>query len=77
MPWKHVRKNVLENYAFDYTKKMASLILGNGMIYNHSSDSNVEHVWRDDDEIVVEFIASCTIKKGEELCIDYGENYWI
>jgi SET domain-containing protein len=76
MPWKDAKGNVLGNYCFDYKSGTVSLILGNGMIYNHSSDPNLEHEWMDEGETCVQFKATKPIKRGQELFIDYGEDYW-
>ena len=50
-------------------------ILGYGAIYNHSSKSNAEYSFDPDKKIVV-FTAKRNIKKGEEIFVDYGREYW-
>ena len=75
-PWKDAKGNILGKYVFDYHNKTVALILGNGSIYNHSVDPNVDHVWLDDDQKFVEFYATKDIRKGQELFINYGEEYW-
>lgn len=49
---------------------------GYGSYYNHSEHPNA--FWRDHPSIkAFQFIASCDIKKGDEICVYYGgENYW-
>ena len=50
-------------------------VLGNGMIYNHASDNNIN--WEFNYEnLTFEFSANKDIQAGEELFINYGENYW-
>jgi uncharacterized protein len=50
------------------------LVLGYGMLYNHSSKPNVEYV--QDEPSVMRFLALRTVRPGEELTIDYGEEWW-
>ena len=51
------------------------VIMGYGMMYNHSSDANAE--WEiDDDNRFVRFSATKDIDAGEEIFQDYGEEYW-
>ena len=50
------------------------VIMGYGMMYNHSSDANAE--WEiDDDNRFVRFSATKDIDAGEEIFQDYGEEY--
>lgn len=50
-------------------------VLGNGMIYNHASDNNIN--WEFNYEnLTFEFSANKDIQAGEELFINYGEHYW-
>lgn len=69
----------LKDYWFDagYSRKGADipereLPLGLGAIYNHSDDPNIEH---DYDGPFLIFEATRDIKKGEQLCHDYGDDY--
>jgi len=50
------------------------LVLGYGMLYNHSSNPNVEYV--QDEPSTMMFIALRAVRPGEELTIDYGEEWW-
>ena len=50
------------------------LVLGYGMLYNHSANPNVEYVQGEPDTIV--FRALRDVEPGEELTIDYGEEWW-
>jgi uncharacterized protein len=50
------------------------LVLGHGMLYNHSPDPNVEYVQHDPTTIT--FRAVRKVRPGDELTIDYGEEWW-
>jgi hypothetical protein len=50
------------------------LVLGYGMLYNHSDDPNLFH--RTAGRLTIEFVALRDIEKGEELTHDYGPEYW-
>jgi hypothetical protein len=44
------------------------------MLYNHAADPNVEY--DQDRPDLLRFFALRTIHAGEELTIDYGEEWW-
>jgi hypothetical protein len=50
------------------------LLLGYGMLYNHSDKANCEYV--QDEPRVITFLTTRAVKPGEELTIDYGEEWW-
>lgn len=50
------------------------LVLGHGMLYNHSPDPNVEYV--QDEPSTITFQALHEVQPGDELTIDYGEEWW-
>ena len=50
------------------------LLLGYGMLYNHSYEANCEYV--QDGPQVITFITLRDVEAGEELTIDYGEEWW-
>jgi len=47
-----------------------AVVLGNGMIFNHSSDPNVKTSFNYED-FCFDYTANADIKKGDELTIDY------
>jgi hypothetical protein len=50
------------------------LLLGFGMLYNHSSEPNLEYV--QEEPRVITFIATRPVEPGDELTIDYGQEWW-
>ncbi len=69
-------KGVLADYVFDSerSRNAVVLVLGYGMLYNHSDDPNVEY--EQDAAGVVTFFAARAIAPGEELTISYGREWW-
>jgi uncharacterized protein len=65
----------LGDYVFGTEdEKVVLLILGFGMLYNHSGDANVEYVQDAPDTIT--YVALRDIEAGEELTISYGDEWW-
>jgi hypothetical protein len=65
----------LADYLFESTKEgMFLVVLGFGMLYNHSADPNVDYYQDDGDTL--DFIALRRVERGEELTISYGEEWW-
>jgi SET domain-containing protein len=65
----------MRDYVFDARERgKYLLVLGFGMLYNHSSNPNVIH--RTAGRQLIEFVAIRDIEKGEELTHDYGPDYW-
>ncbi len=70
--------NRLQDYIFTSPdiKGDYLCVLGYGMMYNHSSEPNVE--WKIDSKDIrfIKFTSLRNLKKGEEILHDYGEQYW-
>jgi uncharacterized protein len=64
----------LEDYYFD-AKGKYSLMTGYGIIYNHSEDPNADYVMNLKSR-VCKIKADRTIKKGEEIFISYGDQWF-
>jgi SET domain-containing protein len=65
----------LDDYVYSSVKDGdVLLVLGYGMLYNHSANPNVEYV--QDEPSTISFRALRTVMPGEELTIDYGDRWW-
>ena len=69
-----IEKTVLTHYEFVWNEKTGeeAIILGYGMIYNHSFEPNIKFE-PDYKKKMMIFTALCDIKKGEELCSNYQQ----
>jgi SET domain-containing protein len=65
---------VLEDYYFDANRKDA-LLTGFGSIYNHSNEPNAIYTLNVTKRIAT-FKAARAIRKGEEIFISYGEEWF-
>lgn len=68
------KDKALENYYFDVNGKYA-LLTGFGCIYNHSEDPNADYRYNEKRKLFT-FKAEKTIRKGEEIFISYGEDWF-
>lgn len=64
----------LEDYYFDVKGKYA-VFTGYGSIYNHSDDANADYKINARTKIV-DIRADRTIKKGEEIFVSYGDEWF-
>ena len=66
----------LGDYVFGSAESEDNVVLplGYGMLYNHSYEANCEYV--QDGPEVITFITTRDVEAGEELTIDYGEEWW-
>ena len=65
----------LNDYVFTSVKAGdVLLLLGYGMLYNHSHKPNVEYLQHEPSTIT--FRALRKLRPGDELTIDYGEEWW-
>ncbi len=84
---KLVEQTDLQYYVFDWRdpKKLAlikaedqdlsAIILGYGMLYNHSDKPNA-NFYRDYDAMLLVFSAISDIFTGQEICYDYNVPIW-
>jgi SET domain-containing protein len=68
------KDDIVYDFIFDAGGRSA-LILGYGSLYNHSDNPNVDYVINRRTKIAT-FTAERAIKKGEELFISYGEEWF-
>ena len=68
-------EGVVRNYVFSARQPgKLLLVLGYGMLYNHSAKPNLFH--RSAGRLLIEFVALRDIAVGEELTHNYGDEYW-
>ena len=72
---KNFEKSKIKDYTFKSKFKPDQEVIVFGMcsMYNHSDNYNVAH--NQDPENMI-YRAARDIKKGEELYVNYGDNYW-
>jgi uncharacterized protein len=63
------------NYVFQPHDDHVLVVLGYGMLYNHSGRPNLE--WVQSERTVVTFTAKRDIRQGEELTHDYTRQWWV
>ena len=66
----------LHNYvhASHLNKDKSLIVLGNGSIFNHQDDNNIDFYYINGKNFF-SYITNKDIKKDEEMFINYGENY--
>lgn len=64
----------LEDYYFDVNRKYA-IFTGFGIIYNHSDDANADYKINVKRRLTT-IKAARTIRKGEEIFISYGDEWF-
>ena len=72
---KNFEKSKIKDYTFKskFIPDQEVIVFGMCSMYNHSDNFNVGH--NQDPENMI-YKASRDIKKGEELYVNYGTNYW-
>lgn len=73
--WEYLEKTALKDYYYTWGEDAIAIVVGFGMLYNHSDAPNVIVV-RNFEEQLVELIALCDIKAGEEITHRYGCPPW-
>lgn len=69
------KSNFVERYAFDFDGVQVCTVLGIASLCNHSAEANAE-IEIDDERGTCRLLALRDIKRGEEIFIDYGAEYW-
>ncbi|PLR81392.1 SET domain-containing protein-lysine N-methyltransferase [Bacillus canaveralius] len=66
-----IQKTVLDDYVFEYGKNHTAVVLGYGMLFNHSYKPNATYDINFNNH-TFEFYAYKDIKAGEEILINYN-----
>jgi len=67
----HIEKTLLADYAFEYGINHSAILLGYGMLFNHSYTANATYDINFDNH-TFDFFAYNDIKAGEEITINYN-----
>lgn len=67
----HIEKTLLADYAFEYGANHTAILLGYGMLFNHSYTPNA-HYDINFDNHTFDFYAYTDITAGEEILINYN-----
>jgi len=63
-------------FEIDRDKNEWALVLGYGSLYRHSDKANLDYAYNRLTKQMY-FITNKTVKHGEELSINYGQDYWM
>ena len=72
----YMKYTILEHYLFNTTSGCKLLALGDGSLFNHCRQPNVDYRVDSDKEVIRYSSGHAPIGTGEELCIYYGANLW-
>lgn len=64
----------LAKYDYNYDVNSTFIVFGFGSLYNHNTDYNVDYSLGDDE--LMHYKARCDIQPGEELFVNYGDEYF-
>ncbi|MFD1739789.1 SET domain-containing protein [Bacillus salitolerans] len=67
----HIEKTLLADYVFEYGLHHTALLLGYGMLFNHSYEPNAIYEINFDNH-TFDYYAYKDIKAGEEILINYN-----
>jgi uncharacterized protein len=67
----HIEKTVLEDYVYEYGINHSAIVLGYGMLFNHSYEPNATYDINFNNH-TFEYYAYRDIKAGEEVLINYN-----
>lgn len=67
----HIEKTLIADYSFEYGINHSAILLGYGMLFNHSYRANADYEI-DFDNHFFNFFAHRDIKAGEEILINYN-----
>lgn len=61
----------VHDYTFQWKRGLSAIALGLGSLLNHSPRPNCIYLLDHEEQTII-FQAACTIRRGDELTIDYG-----
>ncbi|MFC4022284.1 SET domain-containing protein [Oceanobacillus longus] len=67
----HIEQTLLADYAFEYGINHTAILLGYGMLFNHSYEPNATYEISFENHTFI-FFAHTNIKAGEEILINYN-----
>ncbi|MDQ8738049.1 SET domain-containing protein [Paenibacillus sp. LHD-38] len=67
----HIEKTILADYVFEYGANHTAILLGYGMLFNHSYTPNAYYDLNFDNH-TVDFFAHTAIAAGDEILINYN-----
>ena len=67
----HIEQTLLADYAFEYGKNHSAILLGYGMLFNHSYEPNATYDINFDNH-TFDFYAYTDIQAGDEIFINYN-----
>lgn len=67
----HIEKTMLGDYAFEYGTNHSAILLGYGMLFNHSYEPNATYDINFENDSF-DFFAYADIKAGDEVFINYN-----
>ncbi|SEJ47489.1 hypothetical protein SAMN04488127_1924 [Bhargavaea ginsengi] len=67
----HIEQTLLADYAFEYGLNHTAILLGYGMLFNHSYQPNASYEISFENQ-TFNFYAHTPIKMGEEILINYN-----
>ena len=71
-----MKHTILEHYLFNTSSGCKLLALGDGSLFNHSRNPNVDYRIDHQNEVIRYSTGHAPILEGDELCIYYGHNLW-
>lgn len=67
----HIEQTLLADYTFEYGANHSAILLGYGMLFNHSYQPNASYELNFNTH-TVDFYAFTNIRAGEEILINYN-----
>lgn len=68
-------RRVLRHYTYTFDSDHQALALGLGSMFNHAKHNNVGFIV-DKQNLLIKYSSVTAIRKGSELCINYGNHLW-